>query len=169
MKVLKIICMAAVAVGLTPAALAEKYDHLAAKGYRWVTVDGPFGFRSRDDLRQIVKDRSEGNEVKLIEQLRTYYFIPGTIVQLIQKDAASGTSQIKLKRVSRPLWTLSRFLSERPIADLDGGIETPFEPSTTSNNPIGTSETRQQFVGTGDLKFTPKTGPLTGETNLHRK
>ena len=143
--------MAAVAAGLTPAVLTDKYDDLAAKGYRWVSVDGPFGFRSRDDLRQIVKDRSEGYEVKLIEQLRTYYLIPGTIVQLIQKDAASGTSQIKLKRVSRPLWTLSRFLSERPIADLDGRIETPFEPSTTWNNPIGSSGARQRLGGARDL------------------
>src|SRR5258708_4250437 len=96
--------------------------------------------RSRDEVRQIVKDRGDGNEVKLIEQLRTYYLIPGTIVQVIQKDAASGTSQIQLKRVSRPLWTLSKFLSVRPITDLDNKIETPFDPGTTLNNAIGTSE-----------------------------
>jgi hypothetical protein len=125
MKVLNNLCMVAVALGLTPAALADKYDDLAAKGYRWVTVDGPYGFRSRDDVHQIVKDRGEGNEVKSIEQLRTYYLLPGTIVQLIQKDAASGTSQIQLKRVSRPLWTLSKFLGVRPITDLDGKIEIP--------------------------------------------
>jgi hypothetical protein len=53
-----------------------------------------------------------------------------------------------------------RFLSERPIADLDGRIETPFEPCTTSNNPIGPSEIRQQFVGTAE------TDPLTGETKI---
>ena len=144
MRVPRILCISAVAIGLTPAALADKYDGLAAKGYRWVTADGQYGFRSRDDLRQIVKDRDEGNEVKLIEQLRTYYLIPGAIVQVIQKDAASGTSQIQLKRVSRPLWTLSRFLSVRPITDLDGKIETPFDPDTTLSNAIGTSETRQQ-------------------------
>jgi hypothetical protein len=136
MKVLRNLCMAAVALGLTPAALADKYDDLAAKGYRWVTVDCPYGFRSRDDVRQIVKDRGDGNEVKLIEQIRTYYLISGTIVQLIQKDAASGTSQIQLRRVSRPLWTLSKFLSARPITDLDGKIEAAFEPGTTSNNAI---------------------------------
>jgi hypothetical protein len=61
-------------------------------------------------------------------------------VQVIQKDGASGTSQIQLKRVSRPLWTLSKFLSVRPITDLDNKIETPFEPGTTLNKAIGTSE-----------------------------
>lgn len=126
MRVPRILCISAVAIGLTPVALADKYDDLAAKGYRWVTVEGAYGFRSRDDVRPIVKDRREGNEVKSIEQLRTYYLLPGTIVPLIQKDAASGTSQIQLERVFRPLWTLSKFLSVRPITDLDGRIETPF-------------------------------------------
>jgi hypothetical protein len=151
MRVLKIICTALIAVGLTPAAFADKYDDLAARGYRWVIVDGPFGFRSRDDLRQIAKDRSEGKEVKLIEQLRAYYLLPGTLVQVIQTDASSGMSQIQLYRVRKPLWTLSRFLSERPIADLDGRIESPFEPSTNLNNAIGQSEARQRLVRSGDL------------------
>lgn len=127
MKVAKLICIAAVAVGLTPTALADKYDDLAAKGYRWVNVNEPFGFRSRNDLRHIVKDRGEGKEFEFIEQLRAYYLIPGTLVQVIQSDPVSGTSQIQLNRVSRPLCTLTRFLSARPIADLDGRIETLFE------------------------------------------
>ena len=113
MKVLKMCCIAPVAIGLTPAALADKYDDLAAKGYRWVTVDGPYGSPSRDDLLQIVKGRSEGKELEFIEQLRAYYLIPGTVVQVIQKDVASGMSQIHLDGVRRPLWTLSRFLSTR--------------------------------------------------------
>jgi hypothetical protein len=138
MKVAKLICIAAFAVGLTPTALADKYDDLAAKEYRWVNVNGPFAYRSRDDLRQIDKDRSQGQEFELIEQLRAYYLIPGTLVQVIQSDTASGTSQIQLNGLPRSLWTFTRFLSLRPIADLDGRIETPFEPSTTLNNAIGT-------------------------------
>jgi hypothetical protein len=137
MKVLQIICMATVAVGLAPAALADKYDDLAAKGYRWVSVDGPFGFRARDDLRHIVQDRSRGEELKLIEQLRAYYLLPGTLVQVIQADASSGISQVQLNRVRKPLWTFSRFLSERPIADLDGRIEIAFELSATLKNAMG--------------------------------
>jgi hypothetical protein len=126
MKVLRIFCVAAVVIWLTPAALADKYDGLAAKGYRWVTADGQYGFRSRDDLLQMLKERSEGNKLKLIEQVRAYYLIPGTIVQVIHEEKALGTSQIQLKRLSRPLWTLSRFLSVHPITDLDNKIESPF-------------------------------------------
>ena len=42
MRVLTII-LAAVAAGLEPTALADPYKDLAAKGYRWVSVDGPRG------------------------------------------------------------------------------------------------------------------------------
>ena len=108
-KIAAILSIAASAVVLTSAGRGASYDDLAAKGYRWVTADGQYGFRSRDDLLQMLKERGEGNKLKLIEQVRAYYLIPGTIVQVIQKDAASDTSQIPLKRVSRPLWTLSRF------------------------------------------------------------
>ena len=139
MKVLRVLCIGAVAIWLTPAALADKYDDLAAKGYRWVTVDGPYGYFSRDDLRQIGQHRTEGKEFELIEQLRAYYLIPGTVGRVLQNDAASGMSQIQLDGVRRPIWTLTRFLSLRPITDLDGKIENPFEPGTTLNNAIETA------------------------------
>lgn len=141
MKVLRNLCIGAVAIWFTPFSFADKYDDLATKGYRWVSVDGPYGYFSRDDLRQIVKQRRGGEVFELIEQLRAYYLIPGTVVRLIQKDTASGISQVQLDGVRRPLWTLSRFLSARPITDLDGKIETPLEPGTTLNNAIGTGAT----------------------------
>lgn len=50
MKVLRNLCIGALAIWLTPFALADRYDDLAAKGYRWVTVDGPYAYFSRDDL-----------------------------------------------------------------------------------------------------------------------
>ena len=140
MKVLRILCIGAVVSWVTPFALADKYDDLATKGYRWVSVDGPYGYFSRDDLRQIGEQRMAGKEFELIEQLRAYYLIPGTVARVIQKDAGSGMSQIQLDGVHRPLWTLSRFLSVRPITDLDGKIETPFEPGTTLNNAIETAD-----------------------------
>lgn len=140
MKVLRILYIGAVAIWLIPAALADKYDDLAAKGYRWVTVDGPYGYFSRDDLRQIGLHRREGEEFELIEQLRAYYLIPGRVVRVIQKDAASGMSQIQLNGVPRPIWTLTRFLSVRPITDLDEKIETPFEPGTTLNKAFETAD-----------------------------
>ena len=41
MKVRTIIGIAVGAVCLTSTALADKYDDLVKKGYRWVTTDGP--------------------------------------------------------------------------------------------------------------------------------
>jgi len=47
MRVLTII-LAAVAAGLAPTALADPYKNLAAQGYRWASVDGPYACRSKD-------------------------------------------------------------------------------------------------------------------------
>jgi hypothetical protein len=41
MRTLTII-LAAVAIGLGPTALSGPYKGLAAQGYRWVTIDGPY-------------------------------------------------------------------------------------------------------------------------------
>jgi hypothetical protein len=40
------------AVLLTPWGLAVPYDELPAQGYRWVTTNGPYACRSKDDLRK---------------------------------------------------------------------------------------------------------------------
>jgi hypothetical protein len=41
MKIATILSVVSAAVVLTSVGLAASYDELAAKGYRWVTVDGP--------------------------------------------------------------------------------------------------------------------------------
>src|ERR1700745_1685805 len=65
----------AVAVWLTSRGFAAPYDDLAAKGYRWVNTNGPYACPSKDDLRQIIKRRTDEAEVQMIEQLRAYYLI----------------------------------------------------------------------------------------------
>ena len=145
MKALRALSIAAVAIWLAPGALADKYDDLVKQGYRWITVDGPYAATSREDLRQIVKDRTEAKELEFIEQLRAYYLLPGTVVRVEREDATSGTSQIQIDGVRRPLWTLSRFLSRHPIADVYGEIENPFEAGTTLNKPIEANEAGRQF------------------------
>ncbi len=52
-----IIVLAAAAIGLGSTASADPYKDLAAQGYRWVAVDGPYACPSKDDLREIVKHR----------------------------------------------------------------------------------------------------------------
>jgi hypothetical protein len=49
----------------TSAALADKYDDLVAKGYRWITTDGPFACASKDDLNRIIKNRSDENTLRM--------------------------------------------------------------------------------------------------------
>ena len=90
-----------------------------------VTVDGPYGCASKDDLRQITKNRTDEIELRMVEQLRAYYLIPGGIVQLVRQDAASGMSQIHSAEIGTDLWTLTIFLSKRPIKNTYGAIETP--------------------------------------------
>jgi hypothetical protein len=74
--------------------LAASEEDLAANGYRWVSVDGPYGCPSKDDLRQITKHRTDEIKLRMVEQVRAYHLIPGRIVRLVQQDAASGMSQI---------------------------------------------------------------------------
>ena len=61
----------------------------------------------------------------MVEDIRCYYLIPGTIVQVIKEDSANGMSKVRLGSVSRSLWTYTRFLSKHPVRDTYGMIETP--------------------------------------------
>jgi hypothetical protein len=125
MKVATLLSISAAAVMLTSAGLAADYGELAAKGYRWVAVDGPYGCPSKDDLRQIVKNRTDTMELHMVEQLRAYYLIPGGIVRVVQQDPASGMSAIHSAGIVTDLWTLTIFLSRRPIKNTYDEIETP--------------------------------------------
>jgi len=92
-KVMKgptILSEAAAVIGLTSAGFTANYDDLPAKGYRWVTVDGPYACPSRGDLRQITKNCTEETQLQMIKQHRAYYLIRGDIVKLVREDAASG-------------------------------------------------------------------------------
>jgi hypothetical protein len=57
MKVAIILSLAAIIAGLASGRSTANYDDLVAKGYRWVTVDGPYACVSRDDLPQISPQR----------------------------------------------------------------------------------------------------------------
>jgi hypothetical protein len=54
MKVSTILSVAAALIALTSAGITVSYDDLAAKGYRWVTVDGPYACPTNEDLQQAV-------------------------------------------------------------------------------------------------------------------
>ena len=51
--------MTAVGLGLICTALADNYNDLAAKGYRWVTVNGPYACGIEQDVRRLVGPRTD--------------------------------------------------------------------------------------------------------------
>jgi hypothetical protein len=133
MKARTFLSLAVAVVGVTSAGLAGKYDDLASQGYRWVTVDGPWGCTTVGDLQEIAKSHGGEKELEMVEQLRAYYLTPGTIVQVVHEDAGAGMSQIRISGVNRILWTFSRFLSRRPVSDVYGVIETPQQSGMMAN------------------------------------
>jgi len=120
-----ILLAAAVAVGLASAGLGANYDDLVRQGYRWVTVDGPLACVSKDDLRQMVEKPSDELTLKMVEEVRAYYRIRGTVVRVVTEETSSGLSQINIPGITQNLWTLSKFLTKQPIRDIIGRIETP--------------------------------------------
>ena len=119
----ELIIWAAVAAGLASTALADPYKELAAQGYRWVSVDGPYACRSKDDLRKITGHRTDDIS-KRVQELGVYYLIQGQIVQTDQEDVAAGMSQFHVPGHATKVWTLTRFLSREPIRDASGIFET---------------------------------------------
>ena len=116
------------AVWLTSTVLADQYDDLVAKGYRWVTTDGPFACISKDDLNRIIKNRSDENTLRMVEKGGVYFLIRGGIVQVVQEDKASGLSLVRWDGIAANLWTPSKFLSKRPITNILGTISIPGQP-----------------------------------------
>jgi hypothetical protein len=129
MKVPTLISLAA-AVLLASRGFAAPYDDLAAKGYRWVSTNGPYACPSKNDLRQIIQHHTDETEVQMIEQLRAYYRIEGAVVQVVLEDAAAGMSQIHSAEIGPDVWTLTKFLSMHPTRNMDGEIEVPFRSLT---------------------------------------
>ena len=121
----KILGFAAFALGLTGTAFAADYKKLAAEGYRWVTVNGPYACTTEQEVQRITSHRTDATELQMIEDVQAHYLIPGTIVQAVRNDPATGMSEIQLGGFTRPLWTYTKFLSTRPIEDTYGVIETP--------------------------------------------
>jgi hypothetical protein len=112
---------------LTCTVLADNYTDLAAQGYRWVTVNGPYACETEQDLQRIVAHHTDTTELQVVENIQCYYLIPGTVVQVINEDPPKGMSQIRLGTIAKSLWTYTRFLSKHPVRDTYGSIETPEE------------------------------------------
>src|SRR5246500_5939279 len=117
--------MTAVSLGLTCTAFADNYSDLAAQGYRWVTVDGPYACNTEQDVERITAHHTDATELLVVQNIQCYYLIPGTIVQVIKEDPAHGMTEMRVAGRPRYLWTYTRFLSKRPVQDTYGVIQTP--------------------------------------------
>jgi len=113
---------------------AANYDDLLKQGYRWVTFDGPYACVSVDDLRKVTRGGGDELQLKLVEQLKAYYLIQGTMVQVIKEDKSAGVSQIRIDGITTPLWTRNEYLSRHPLKSIMGRMETP-AMSTPSGSP----------------------------------
>jgi hypothetical protein len=98
---------------------------LVAKGYRWVTVDGPYACATEEEVREITSSRTDLAELRMVEEGQAYYLVPGTLVRVAEDDRTNGMSEILLGGITRPLWTYNKFLTARPIRDIYGIVETP--------------------------------------------
>src|SRR5206468_8483014 len=114
MKISTILAVTAAAAALISDGLAANYDDLVEQGYRWVKIDGPYACPSRNDLEQMLKNRTDDLELQMVEQLRAYYLVQGTLVHLVQEDAPAEMTQIQIAGITTDLWTSSKFLSKRP-------------------------------------------------------
>ncbi|MEY2607989.1 MAG: hypothetical protein QOH31_5843 [Verrucomicrobiota bacterium] len=143
----KSVVFGALVFGLASTALSINDAKQAVDEYRWIVVDGPYACPSKEDLRQITKHHTDEIELQMVDELRAYYLIAGTIAQLVQEDSASGMSQIHLEGITRDLWTCTRFLSKRPVKDPYGVVETP-ETFGLSAQVTSTSDTRERSGAT---------------------
>jgi hypothetical protein len=147
-----------ISFGLTCAANADDFQDLAAKGYRWVTVNGPYACATEQEVRQITSDPTDGTALRMVEDSGAYYLIPGTLVQVLQNDQANGMSEIFLGGITKPLWTYTKFLSARPIRDTYGIVETPQISGLIDPGDVGKVE-----VPSEPIKPTSPAPPLSRE------
>jgi|ERR1700733_6262672 hypothetical protein len=137
MKVRTILAIAAASVGLASTVVADKYDDLVKKGFRWINTDGPYACPAKDDVQRMLKDQSDTDQLHMVEQLRAYFLIRGVVVQVLQEDKASGMTQFSSAGLNGTFWTLSKYLSKRPIENITGTIEVPVNPASPTVNITG--------------------------------
>jgi hypothetical protein len=131
------ILLAVAAMALASTASATKYDDLVAKGYRWSTADGPYACVAKEDVHKMTSNPADSVILKMVEQVKVFYLTPGTIVQVTEEDAHTGTSKIRLAGITVDLWTLTSFLTKHPIKDTYGVIETPETSGLIPSAPAG--------------------------------
>jgi hypothetical protein len=163
MKISRILSVAAATAALISTGLSANYDDIIEKGYRWVSVDGPYACPTKNDLQQITKNRTDETELQMVEQLRAYYLVRGALVHVVKEDEDSGMTQIQIAGITTDLWTIASFLSKHPIIDPYGVIETP-ESSGLIATTTEIDERRSDANMTPNALPAPTQTPVLGAT-----
>jgi hypothetical protein len=163
MKISTVLSAAAATAALISTGLSANYDDIIAKGYRWVAVDGPYACPTKNDLQEITKNRTDERELQMVEQLRAYYLVRGSLVRVVKQDEASGMTQIQIAGITTDLWTDDSFLSKHPIIDAYGIIETPESAGLTATT-TGIGESQSDANTTSGALPAPTETPVVGAT-----
>jgi hypothetical protein len=117
---LPILCLAVLAIVVfASTSQAADYADWVAKGYRWSAVHGRVAFLKKEEAK------SAANKSKSDSTGHGYYLRPGKLVLVLETDAASGLSRIRMNGAASPLWTATKNLSSRPVENARGVIESP--------------------------------------------
>lgn len=74
---------------------------------------------------QVKGDFTVGLTAYSFNQFTDDNLIRGTIIHVVQENAAAGMSEIQVPGRPRTFWTLKKFLSRSPVTDTLGVVETP--------------------------------------------
>jgi hypothetical protein len=110
-------------MGLALNSFAADYADWVAKGYRWSLVSGPHAYITKENAKN---EGSRFARRSVNETIgRAYYMRPGKVILVVETDAASGLSKIRMGGIASDLWTPTKNLSTRPVRNALGEIETP--------------------------------------------
>ncbi len=110
-------------MGLASTSLAADFTDWVAKGYRWSVVSGPYAYIMKENAKNEGSRFARKSANETIG--RAYYMRPGKVVLVVETDAASGLSKIRMGGIASDLWTPTKNLSTRPVRNALGEIETP--------------------------------------------
>jgi hypothetical protein len=146
MRILMKLSIAALLIGMQATALSSNnYEDLAAEGYRWVNIDGPYASKFEDDAQRLSNNPTRDIKLRLLRAGGAYYLIQGNIVRVLRTDSRTGMAEIQVPDLVPALWTSAKFLSQRPVRDAFSMIETPDSIGWTFND---SSSSRSATNGT---------------------
>jgi hypothetical protein len=86
---------------------------------------------------------------------------------VLQEDKASGMSQFSSAGLNGTFWTLTKYLSKRPIQNITGTIEVPVNPaSPTVNIPGGNQTAMPSETAVPSSTATPGEGATPGPSPI---